>query len=412
MLCKFVLSILLLCLLAISQAQSVSSDQNDTSPAAGPTTVRFPLMAWDYADDAQTMQAMSDCGITSIAFVPPEALDLCEKYGLKAIVFDTRISGTNWTTPYDGDAGAKAVRIVVGEIGDHPAILGYHLKDEPHAREFAELAKVVAAVKKHAPGKWPYINLLPGDGASYDKYVGDFISICKPTAVSYDRYCLHFKDVIDPGFWTNLEQVRELALRHDLPLWNIILTSPHWDYRNVTETDLRMQVFGSLVYGVKGLGYYKFRSKSLPVLNAPDLGNFHNGPLDQFGEKTQTWFWLRNVNRQVHNLAPALLKLKSDDVYHIGGDVPDLCHEATSSSLIKTIPNGEFVVGDFTHEDGSRYVMIVNKNMTRQTQVIPEFNQPIKELNYVSTTTGEIGKYPSPYFWLAPGQGVLLKPEY
>src|SRR3546814_972063 len=56
--------------------------------------------------------------------------------------------------------------------------------------QFPELAKSVALVKKLAPGKWPYINLLPTQvyGDAYERYLEDFATICKPTAFSYDNY--------------------------------------------------------------------------------------------------------------------------------------------------------------------------------------------------------------------------------
>jgi hypothetical protein len=380
------------------------------APASGAQTNLFPLMAWDYADSKETLRAMHDCGITSVAFVRPNMLDACQRNGLKAIVFDESISGTNWAKPYDGGQAQRNLPALIRKVGKHPAVLGYHLKDEPHATEFPELAKAVAAVRELAPGKWPYINLLPGTGTNYDKYVEDFITVCKPDAVSYDRYSLVKDGELGNSFWSTLAQVSTLAHQHQLPLWNIILTSPHWNYREITEADLRLQVWGSLAYGVKGLAYYKFCSKELPILDAPDLGNFRNGPLDPFGEKTQTWHWLRTVNRQVHNLAPVYLKLRSDDVYHIG-DVPDRNHGPTEKSLVKNVPRGEFVVGDFTHEDGGRYSLVVNKSLSRQAQCLPEFNVAPKSLKYVSAITGEVKRYPSPYFWLAPGQGVLLKIE-
>ena len=46
------------------------------------------------------------------------------------------------------------------------------------------------------------------------------------------------------------------------------------------------------------------------------------------------------------------------------------------------------LVGEFTHDDGSRYVMIVNKNLTASVTPKPELGEQI---------------------WLAPGQGLLLK---
>src|SRR5207248_8583638 len=105
-------------------------------------------------------------------------------------------------------------------------------------------------------------------------------------------------------FWENLAQVRDAAQRHHLPFWNIVLSSPHWRYRDLTEADIRLQVWASLAYSVRGISYYKFVSKELPILNADDLGNWRGGPLNQFEEKTPTWDWLRDTDRQVQNIAP------------------------------------------------------------------------------------------------------------
>src|SRR5690349_12619836 len=106
--------------------------------------VKFPLMAWDYADDRATLTAMAECGITSVAFVPPGALNLCKEAGVRAVVFDERISGSDWTKPFDGDASVRNLPTIIKEIGDHPAIIGYHIRDEPGPNEYPELAKAVA----------------------------------------------------------------------------------------------------------------------------------------------------------------------------------------------------------------------------------------------------------------------------
>ena len=382
--------------------------------ASEPATeaIRFPLMAWDYADDKATFEAMRDCCVTSVAFVPIKALDLCHEANLEAIVFDERLSGARYHGPFDGDTVRQNLPEILKEVGDHPAVLGYHLRDEPSPEQYPDLAKGVAAIRELAPGKWPYVNLLPGDGPGYDKYVEDFVKICNPTVLSYDRYTTVEKDVFYPVFWTNLAVMREAALKHKLPFWNVVLTAPHWSYRDLTDADLRMEIYGSLVYGAKGIGFYKFMSCSLPILEAPDLGNFRNAPLDQFGEKTPTWHMLRNINRQVHNLAPVLLKLESNDVYHIGDAVPERNHGPSETSLVKNVPNGEFIVGDFTHsENGKRYVMIVNRSMTASHACVPEFRTPPSKVNYISPITGKSEPYLAWAYYLAPGQGVLLELE-
>ena len=351
---------------------------------------RFQFMAWDYVDNPQILESMHDAGITSVAFVPAKMLDTCRRLRLNCIVFDERLSGDLWSKPFDGDRFRKNLSAVVKEAGSHAGLYGYHVKDEPPESDFPELAKAVAAVKELAPGKWPYINLFPGEGPSYDQYLDHFVQIVHPTALSYDRYSI-VGDIgsgdLDPKFWTNLAQVRSVAIRYHLPFWNIVLSSPHWRYRDLTPADMRIQVWGSLAYGVGGISYYKFISKELPILNADDLGNWRGGPLDQFEEKTPTWDWMRDVNRQIQNIAPIYLKLRSDDVYHFG-DVPAGNHGPGETSLVKSLPPGDFVVGDFTGPGETRYVLIVNKSLKQSVHCAPQFTAAFNEVRYVSPRTG------------------------
>jgi len=367
-------------------------------------------MAWDYADDEDTLRKMADCGVNMVAFVPAKALDICQRLGIQAIVFDPEIGQKVWTEPFDGDRAARELPRVIKEVNDHPAVYGYHIMDEPTAAQFPALAKAVEVVKQQAPGKWPYINLFPGMGPDYDTYVDEFIKICRPTILSYDNYPVGQDGSFSFGFWANLAQMRAAALKHDLPFWNIFLTSAHWSYGEPTEADLRLQAYGSLAYGARGLCFYKFISRELPLMEAPALGDFRNGPLDQFGEKTQTWHWVRNMNRQVQNMAPTLLKLKSDRVYHVG-EVPAQNRGVEDDTLVEKFAAGESIlVGDFTHEDGSKWVMVVNKDRKRSIPCVPIFRGGPHTIEYVSPITGELRPFPSPYYFLPPGQGVLLKP--
>lgn len=371
----------------------------------------FPLMAWDYVGDEQTIKDMADCGINMIAFVPEDMLDACWKHGVRAIVYDKRIGPERWDGPYDADAVIAALPEVIGRVNDHPAVFGYHLRDEPDASQFPALAKAAREVERLAPGKWPYINMTPGMGDDYVRFVENYVEVCKPPILSYDNYPIGEGGGFSYGFWANISDIRSVAVKHGLPFYNIVLTVAHWGYREPTAADLRLQVYGSLVYGARGVCYYKFCSREVPIMEAPDLGNWRMGPLDEFGEKTQTWHNLRNVNRQVRNLAPFLLRLRCDDVYHIG-EVPERNHGVKDQSLVKSVSSGEgWVIGEFTHEDGTRWVMAVNKSLTLSGFFRPEFSVPVKSLKYVSAATGELRPYPNPWYCVAPGQGVLLKVE-
>jgi hypothetical protein len=138
------------------------------------------------------------------------------------------------------------------------------------------------------------------------------------------------------------------------------------------------------------------------------VGNYRLAPIDQFGNPTPTWYFMQNVNLQIQKLAPTLLQLTSDDVYHIG-KIPGGCKGPPTNSLVTGVSGNDFVVGEFTHRDGSRYVMIVNKNFGRSIPCSPQFRKPPRRLQQVSPYSGALTAFEGEQVWLAPGQGVLLK---
>jgi hypothetical protein len=116
---------------------------------------------------------------------------------------------------------------------------------------------------------------------------------------------------------------------------------------------------------------------------------------------------MQNINHQVLKLAPALLKLNSDDVYHFG-KVPAGCHGPGEKSLVVSVNDELLMAGDFTHDDGSRWVMIVNRNLDKSCPCFPKFRSA-KRVQRLSPYDGELTSFDGEQIWLAPGQGVLLK---
>lgn len=363
-------------------------------------------MAWDAPpNDLAVLQRMRECGITVAGFVPPAGLDNCQKAGLKAIVADARVSGYDWQS-VDAEVARQRVTELIGEVRNHPAVYGYQLRDEPTAAFFPGLATVASIVKEQHPGAWPYINLFPNyatpgqlGAPDYDAYLERFVEVCRPPVISYDHYALLHDGTLRDGYFANLESVRRVSGKRDLPFWNIVLAAAHFDYREVSAADLRFQIYTSLAYGARGIAYFKYF--------APKVGNYRAAPVDQFGHETPTWAAMQNVNLQVTQLAPTLLKLKSDRVYHFG-PVPTGCVGRDESSLVKAI-DGPMLVGDFTHADGSRYVLVVNKDFGASVPCQPQFRQPPSKLELVSPYTGQLVPFTGEQIWLAPGQGSLLK---
>jgi hypothetical protein len=224
--------------------------------------------------------------------------------------------------------------------------------------------------------------------------------VCKPPILSYDHYSIFEGGVFRANeYFQNLESVRRAGLKHDLPFWQIVLALGALNFREPSAADLRFQAYTSLAYGARGLSYFCYLT--------PAVGNFRNGPIDQFGNETPTWRAMQNVNLQIAKLAPVLLKLKSDAVYHFG-EVPSGSVGPSENSLVKAI-GGPMLVGDFTHEDGTRYVMIVNKSFDGSVYCAPQLREPVTALVMISPYSGQEVSFAGEQGWLAPGQGVLLK---
>ena len=376
------------------------------APAADEPVATFPVMGWDWApNDPAVLREMRACGLTVAGFVSPETLDACHAAGLKAIVHDPRCAGYDWTN-VDAVAARQHVTELIGEVRNHPAVFGYYLRDEPTSGFFPGLAAVSAVVKELHPGAWPYVNLFPNyadagqlGAPSYDAYLENFIATCGPPILSYDHYALLEGGGLRDGYFANLESMRNAALKHKLPFWNIVLATAHFNYREVTAHDLSFQVYTTLAYGARGIAYFKYFT--------PAHGNFRSGPIDQFGNKTPLWDAMRFVNLQIEQLAPTLLQLTSDRVYHFG-DVPPGCAGPDEQSLIAAI-GGPMLVGDFTHADGSRYVLIVNRDVASSHPCAPQFRTPPTKVERIQPYNGQLTPFDGENIWLGPGSGALLK---
>ncbi len=384
-----------------------------TSPglpaSAPPDTNFFPIMAWNWAPkDRAVLQKMREAGLTVAGFVAPETLNACRAAGLKAIVSDPRTSGYDWNN-VDATKARKNVASLVAKVGRHPAVYGYYLRDEPEAGAFPGLATVAGLIRELAPGKWPYINLFPDyatpgqlGATNYADYLERFIATCHPAILSYDNYSLMDDGSVRQSYWSNLEAVRAASKRHGLEFWNIVLATAHFSYRELNAADFRFQVYTTLAYGGRGLSYFTYFT--------PATGNYRLGAIDQFGNQTPTWYFMQHVNLQVQKLAPTLLQLTSDAVYHFGS-IPAGANGPPTNSLVSSVGGDSFLVGDFTHRDGSRYVMIVNKDLTKSHPCSPEYRQAPRRVQHVSAYTGGVTPFSGEDVWLAPGGGVLLKVE-
>jgi hypothetical protein len=305
-------------------------------------------------------------------------LDLCQQFGLKAIV----------------DASGLG-------LPAHDACWGFSLIDEPGAAQFPDLAKRAEEVRARHPGKFGYINLFPNYAspaqlgtATYEEHVEKFVREVKPDVLSMDHYPLMRPGADGRGaYLENLATMRAHSLRAGIPFWNFFYTMPFNDRLDPTEAQIRWQIFASIAYGAKGVLYFCYWT---PGKGAAGAGEFPKGGaiITAEGLKTRHYDEARRINAELKNLGPTLMKLTSIRVMRIKNDTDT--KTALANLPLRNItrvdgdPAAEFVIGLFTHTDGRRAVLIVNHDYSFTAWPTLEFASPTADVLEVSKSTGDI----------------------
>jgi hypothetical protein len=394
----------------------------------------FPILTWDpqhgwtkpFTEHPKNgLEAIAECNFNMAGFVFPEDLKKCQKLGMGAIVLPASQSDfTNfeyfriWSKLSDEEIDAR-IKKVVREAGSNPAVKGFFIVDEPHVREFAGLAKAVAAVKKYAPGKLAYINLFPdyatlGAGdlsqlgtTSYTEYLERFVNEVHPQAISYDNYMVQeSRDMKDPAtaasYYRNLLDVRRVAQKYHLPFLNIVSSNQIRPHTPIPSPEnLLLQAYTTLAAGYRGVTWYTFYSRG-----------YHYAPIDNDGNRTLTFEYLKEVNRQVATLAPILCTLESTGVFFTK-PVPVADLPALPGKLIESVTSSTPVmIGEFAGAQAEHYAIVVNLSLEATTNVKIQMVAATghHSLKIISAVDRSISDYDRKLgLWLNPGQGMLLK---
>lgn len=237
-----------------------------------------------YRDIAEANFTMVLGGFGTTQETVPKMLEMCEKYGLKAVV-------PTYNKPAE-------------TLPDGPACWGYTVRDEPSTRDFPALKERVDELRKAHPDKLAYINLFPnyvskeGMGAdSYDEYVARFIKEVGVDVLSMDYYP-QFSPTADgrDGYCVNLLAMREHSLKANIPFWNFFNIMPYGPHTDPTEAQLRWQIYSSLAYGAKGVLYFCYYT--------PVGGEFPKGGaiIATNNQKTRHYDQAKRINSELKNL--------------------------------------------------------------------------------------------------------------
>jgi len=319
-------------------------------------------------------------------------MDLAQKHGLKALVEDSRMNdiARDYVGEPTQDVIEKNLKAMITDWSSHPALWGYSIIDEPNTGKNKRITTIMNYLKENDPMHVGFINMLPNYASKeqlgspdYTSYLENYLSTVKPSHLAFDHYTIRADGTMGSGYFQNLESCRDAAVAHDLPLITTIASMRFDIFADPDEAQLRWQIYTSIVYGAKGIMYFEF---FVPTFASPD---FQDGLVDRKGNLTKKYYYSQKINAEVMALSPVLMRLKSTGVYHTG-TVPDGAKNlpSTGNLPIKSVENGEFVVGFFKHSNGNIYAMIVNRDYKKSAQARVTFNGKVKA-NTVSRKSGK-----------------------
>ncbi len=394
----------------------------------------FPLGFWNYAAVDQlgpfAVRDWSDAGMTltmSPEFNPARhdatalraILDAAADANIKMIICDRR---GYWGGMAEGeDAYRRGFEAALRDFGDHPAVFGFHVGDEPGAPEFDRACRAYRVQKEMAPQLSPFLNLLPWyEGveahvgfASWAAYLDAFVEQAGPDLLCYDCYAQ-----MNPGhegwdmYFTNLREFEAAGRRHGIPYWTTLLSVGHFRYRCPREDDLRWQVSTAAAHGARGLLWFFF------YMRQPH-DNYRVAPIDEHWERTETFEWLSRVNRTFLKWqAPVLNSLTLRRAHHVSQAWGGYALFA-GSPLVRAAHTHQgvpLIVSEFTDLQGRDYVAVVNNSQTDSANAELTLTglraHRVGWLETESEVTGTHGEdFVTLTCWLAPGQMELYRVE-
>jgi len=347
---------------------------------------------FDFVNDQQ-FQTMKQANIDMLQYVITYTqaqnmtiLDKCRDNGMKAIIFDARVMGT------DADLAD-----MVSTYRSHAGLGGYYIKDEPAPDQIDWAAGLYKKLRGLDSARLPHVNLLPSIAASmnglnyendYMKAFVDKVGAADLKFLSVDIYPFLENGTFSPVYYTELDRLRRVALEK-----GDIKTSAYLQslgipgaYRRPNEHELRYNVYSMLAYGVKHPVWFTYFTPDNTINET-----FTNAIIDRQGNKTDLYVPFSALNAEMKKLGKVLIRLQSQAVYHTGASIPAGVASLPVEYFIQPAnPAEELIIAQMKNwpEGGRNYSMIVNKSLTETKEITFNVAGWITEVGEISKASG------------------------
>ena len=285
-----------------------------------------------------------------------EQMAKAEEYGLRAQINSSLARTESLSDP----TKLAQLDALIDQFKASPSTYRYIIADEPHASDFSDLAQLVNYIRERDPDHMAYINLYPTYASpeqlgtsTYAEYLDQYISIVKPSMLSYDHYNLKYNGDFSAGgtnqYFENLSMVAQRARDADIPFMNIVQAiASVTAWRPPDAEELRHFNYTTLAYGGQGMGYYNYHSQGTDTGGLQNNGDGSLSPVNAA---------LTVLNREFVKIAEEIQRqeLKSADAYVLGDQplgttrlpgVPGVWNPAiVPFSIMENVPDTTYTEG-------------------------------------------------------------------
>jgi len=350
------------------------------------TGAELPILGWwgipENKVTLERYQEARQAGFTALMQAASNAekmrgfLDLAQSAGIKLSVL---------LPEFDKEGLESAVAM----LKDHPALLMWHVKDEPKYKDFETVAKTIRRIDA-VDGKHPcYVNHIADASDSmgvpdYAAYMERMLREFRPKLISADFYPCRLADTtrdvpyrdignevyVCPTWYRQLEYLSGLARREHLPLALFACDVAHnvidYVYPVPTVAMLRLQMYSNLAYGARMLQYFTYWNPY-----SKTRLKFHESIIREDGTRSPVYDRVRQVNRELQARAFVFMDAELVSVAHTGPEIPIGTQRLGKlPPFVKSLktPDGGAVVAQFS---GSKFdaLVVVNRSPVREMQL-------------------------------------------
>ena len=243
-----------------------------------------------------------------------------------------------------------------------------------------ETRRLMDLCERERPELLPFVVALPSYGENftwqnglYPEYLEKYASIIDPVIFSFDYYPIGMaehdgvRQLDESLIWCDLGIARQVAARHDMPLWFYYQGQNLHNVEEFIFPMVRLMMNAGVLYGAKGLQHYT----AWDAVVAPD-----GGPGEFFAEQ-------RAIHAHFKALGNTLMALDCLRVIHDDTLLPGCPHAKglfvameDSELLTGTLPP-RVSVSEHTDSHGNRYLMILNRDYRATRDIMLSLRAPV-----------------------------------